>query len=134
MWATLCIQTRIGQPQPLHGPAMRQMLRDDLLHVPHINKPIPDRIRIDHHHRPMLALIQATQLIGPDLPLQPGLLDRVFEGRLQLLAVLSGAAWTRSARVTLIRADKNMMLELSHFPVLLTLDVSLIPCAAHTGF
>ena len=134
MRATLCIQTRIGQPQPLHWPPMQQMLRDDLLHVLHMNEPIPDGIRIDHHHRPMLALVQAPQFIRPDLPLQPRLLDRVFEGRFQLFAPPPGTTWPVGLLIALVGADKHMMLELSHFPALLTLDVFVVPCAAHTGF
>ena len=134
MRATLCIQTRIGQPQPLHRPPMRQVFLDDLLHVLHLYKAIPDRVRIDHHHRPMLALVQASQFIRPDLPLQPRLFDRVFEGRFQLFASLPGATWPVGLLVALVGADKHMMLKLSHFPALLTLDVFGVPCAAHTGF
>ncbi len=69
MRATLSIQTTIRQPQTLHRTSMQQVLRHNLTHILRMNKPIPDRIRIHHHYRPMLALIQAPQLIRTNLPL-----------------------------------------------------------------
>ena len=65
---------------------MHQMLVHNLLHIPHMHKPIPDRIRIHHHHRPMLALIQAPQLIRSNFSFKPGFLHCILEGRLQLSA------------------------------------------------
>ena len=79
MRATLSIQARIRQPQPLHRPPMHQVFAHDLLDILHMNKPIPDRIRIHHNHRPMLALIQASQLIRANLALQTSLFHRILE-------------------------------------------------------
>jgi len=120
MQATLCIQARIGQQQPLHRPPMHQMLRHNLLHILHMNKPIPDRIGIHHDHWPMLTLIQAPQLIRPNFPLQPCLFQSILERRLQLSAALPATAQTRSTLIALIGTNKNVMLKLSHFPALLT--------------
>ncbi len=58
---------------------MYQMLVDDLLHVIRMNEPIPDRIGIDHNDRAMLTLIEASQLVGADLPLQTGFFYRILE-------------------------------------------------------
>ena len=69
MRTTLSIQARIRQPQPLNRASMHQVFADDLLDILHMNKPIPDRIRIHHNDRPMLTLIQAPQLIRANLPL-----------------------------------------------------------------
>jgi hypothetical protein len=114
MRAALRIQARIGQPQTLHRTAMQQVLLDDLPHVPGMHKPVPDGIRIHHHHRTMFALVQAPQLVRPDLPLQPSLLDRVLERSLQLSATLVGATWARCTLVAFIGADEQVMLELRH--------------------
>jgi hypothetical protein len=45
-----------------------------------VNEAVPDRIGIDHDDRAMLALIQASQLVGAHLALQTSLFHRVFEG------------------------------------------------------
>jgi hypothetical protein len=79
MWATLSIQACIRQPEPLNRTSMHQMFADDLLDILHMNEPIPDRVRIDHNHRPMLALIKTPQLIRTNLPLQTSLFHRIFE-------------------------------------------------------
>ena len=84
MRTTLCIQARIGQPQPIYRPPVEQMLVHDLLHIPRIDKPIPNRIRIHHQGRSVLALVQARGLIHPDFSLQSSLFNRLFKGRLQL--------------------------------------------------
>jgi hypothetical protein len=134
MRATLCIQTRIGQPQPFDGPPAQEMFLDNLLHIPHVNEAIPDRIRIHHNNRSMLALVQASKLIGPDFTLQASLLDGILEGRFELFASPIGAARARSALFPFVDANKDMMLELRHCRYSYTRRFSLIPCAGHTGF
>ena len=112
MRATLCIQARIGQPQPLNRAPMHKMLVNDLFHISRMNKPIPNRIRIDHDNRPMFALVKTAQLVSAYLALQSGVLYRVLESRLQLPAMLPAAAWPRSTLVPLVSANKNVMPEL----------------------
>ncbi len=112
MRATLGIEARICQPQPFHGPSMHKMFVHNLIHIFHVNKPIPDGVWIDHHNWPMLALVQATQFVGADLSLQSGLLHRILKSRLQLPAVLPAATWPCGAFVPLIGADKNVVLKL----------------------
>jgi hypothetical protein len=90
------------------------VLDHNFLDILYPDKPVPDRIWIHNHHRPMLALVQATCLIHPNSSLQPGLLHSVLESRFQLRTTGSGAAWTRSVLVTFVGADKNMMFELCH--------------------
>jgi len=112
MRASLGIQARIRQPQPLHRPAVHKMFSHNLLHIFHMHKPIPDRIRIDHHDRPMLALVETAQLIGANLPLQSRVLHGVFESRFKLPATLLAATGPRRVLVPLIGTDKNVVLEL----------------------
>jgi len=111
MRATLRIQASVRQPQPLHRPPMYKMFVHDLVHIFHVNKPIPNGIWIDHHNRPMLALVQATQFVSADLSLQSSLFHCILESRLQLPAVLSAATWSRCAFVPLIGTNKNVMPE-----------------------
>jgi hypothetical protein len=58
---------------------MHQVLADYLLDILHMNKPVPDRIGVDHDDRSMLALIEAPKLIRANLPLQAGVFHRIFE-------------------------------------------------------
>jgi len=58
---------------------MHQMFADDLLDILHMNEPIPHRIGIHHDHRPMLTLIETSELIGADLALQTSLFHRILE-------------------------------------------------------
>jgi hypothetical protein len=112
MRATLRIQARIRQPQPLQRSSMHKMFVHNLVHVFHVNKPIPDSVRVHHHNRPMLALVQATQFVSADLSLQPGLLHGILESRFQLPAVLPAAAWSSGVLVPLVGTNKNVMPEL----------------------
>jgi len=112
MRTTLCIQTRIRQPQPLDRTPMHQMFIHNLLHISYMNEPIPHRIGIDHYNRSMLALVKTAKLIRTNLPLQSRSLHRILEGRLKLPAAFVQATRTRSALVTLIRANKYVMLKL----------------------
>jgi hypothetical protein len=112
--AMLGVQAGFGQPQTLYGTAMQQVLLDDLAHVPGMHKAVPDGIGIDHHHRAMLALIEAAQFVGADLPLQTCILDCVLESALELSATFFGAAWAVRALVALVGTDEEVMLELWH--------------------
>jgi len=107
---------------------MNQMLLHDLLHILHVDETIPDRLRIDHHHRPMLALVQTPGLIRPYRPLQPRILDRVLESPFQLPAAFAPATRPCRILVAFIRADKQMM------PKLCQIDIPSLParlCDAH---
>jgi len=60
------IDALLRQHQPLNKPTMHQMLRDNLVHILRRHMAIPDRLRIHHHGRPMLALVQTPGLIRPN--------------------------------------------------------------------
>ena len=112
------IHTAIGKPQPLHRPSVRDMFLDDLGHILWLHKPIPDRLRIDHYRRPVLALVQAAGLVGPHGRLQPGGADRLFEQLVQLALAVRCAASSGAARLPLIRADEQMSLKARQYPLL----------------
>jgi len=73
------VDAGLSQTQPLHRTPLPQMFAHDLLHIARMHVAVPDRLRIDHHHRPVLALVQAAGLVGPNSMLQTGFLDRVLE-------------------------------------------------------
>lgn len=57
------IQAFLGDRQPLDGPSMQQMLPHNLVHIFRLYKAIPDRVRINDHRGPVLALVQATGFV-----------------------------------------------------------------------
>jgi hypothetical protein len=118
MRASRCIQTAIRQNQPLHRSTTNQVLLDNLVYVGRLHKAVPDLLRIHHHDRPMLALLQATGLVRP---------YRVFESRrscfflkksMQFPFAIVGAAAARSRRVALVCADENVPFKLRQLPPL----------------
>lgn len=112
--AMLGIETRAGQSKALHRAAMNQVLGDDLIDVFQVNEPIPDGLGIDHNDGAVLALVKTAGLIGADLVLEAGVLDRVLEGRFELLAAVGKAAWTGGRFVALVGADKEMVFKFRH--------------------
>ena len=89
MWTALSIETRIWDHQPFHNRVARNVLIDDLIYVRHCDPAIPNRLRINHHRWPMLALVQASGLVGSDLAFQPALCQSGLERLMQF----SAASW-----------------------------------------
>jgi hypothetical protein len=85
MRARFRVQTAFRKPQPLHRPPSNQVLPHDLFDVAYLHKPVPDRLRIDDDHRPVLALVQSSGLVRADLMLQTHMLDLVLERPFKLL-------------------------------------------------
>jgi hypothetical protein len=110
--ASLCVQTTIGQAQPLDRPAVDEVLLNDLADILQLHKAVPDRLGIDDNGGAVLALVQAPGLIGTNLVLQPSLLQCVLEGGFELLSAPGATAWARGALVALVGADKDVVLEL----------------------
>jgi len=79
MRTSLAIDTGIRQPQPLYRGSPYDVLLNDLLNVAWMNLAIPDGFGIDHHHRAVLALVQAGGLIGADLVLESSLFQGILE-------------------------------------------------------
>lgn len=114
MWAVLGIETGAGKSKALHGAAMDEVLGDDLFDVFKVNEAIPDGLGIDHDDGAVLALVEAAGLVGADEVLEASILDRVLEGRFELLAAMGKAAWTGGRFVALVGADKDMVFKFRH--------------------
>jgi hypothetical protein len=90
------------------------MLLNDLLDVTGVYLAVPHRLRIDDDHWPMLALIQAAGLVGPDLVLETGSLDRVLESRFKFFASVRKAARPGRRLVALVGTEEEMMFKKGH--------------------
>jgi hypothetical protein len=111
MLASLRVQARIGQPQPLDRLPAKNMRLDNLRDIRLGDVSIPNRIRINDHIRSVLALVEAARLIRPHAPLQPVLSQFLLEKLLQFAFGLRIATSPRMAHRTLVSADKNVFLE-----------------------
>ena len=78
------VDAGLRQAEPLHRPAVHNMLLDDLSDIFRLHEAVPDRLRIDHDGWPVLALVQTTGFVGPYRRLQAGGADRLLEQLLQL--------------------------------------------------
>ncbi len=83
MGTALGVETGIGQPKPLYGAAVEEVLGDDLLDILDVDEAVPDGLRVDHDDGAVLALVEAAGLVGPDMVLQSGFLDGVLDGVLE---------------------------------------------------
>jgi len=111
MRARLGINALLGQPQPLHRPPRHQVLGHNLLGIFRFHVPVPHRVGINHHRRPVLALVQAAGLVDPHLPSQSGLAAQLLQPRVQFALSIGGAARPRRIGGACVMADKNMAFE-----------------------
>src|SRR5215475_3007385 len=89
------IQALLLQEQTFHGPASDNMGIDDLVYVGKGNPAIPYRFGIDHDIRSVLALIEASGMIGPHLAFQATFGKFLFERLLEFGLAGRVAASTR---------------------------------------
>jgi hypothetical protein len=73
------IYAGIPQSKALNRLATDNVAVNDFVHVCRCDAAIPDRVRIDHDIRPVLALIEAARLIGSYSSLQSALGQLLLE-------------------------------------------------------
>jgi len=108
MRAAFVIQAFLGHAQALDGPAGDEMFGNNGLCVFRLDIAVPDRIGVDHNHRAVLALIEASGLINADAAGQPGFPDEMLQTRVQLAFPVAGAGRTGSVERANIVADKDV--------------------------
>jgi hypothetical protein len=93
---------------------MQEVFVHDLLYILELDEAVPDRLGIDDDNRAMLALVETARLVGTNEVLQSSVLNSVLEGGFELLSALGQAAWAGRVLVTLVGANKEMMLKFRH--------------------
>ena len=78
------------QSQPGHRLAVHQMAIDNLVDIGGGDPAVPDAVRIDHHRRAVLALVETARLVGADAAVQAVFGQRLLEGLLQALVCRPG--------------------------------------------
>lgn len=118
MRTTLHIEAGVRNDEPLHRSIPHNVIFQNLLHIRRLHPAIPDRFRIHHHRRSVLALIKASGFIRSHLPFQS---PRCHTG-LEELVNFGPRGITRSFGMSLrplVGADEDVSLKFRHF-----LDVS----------
>ena len=108
------VEAGICQPQSFHRLSFDDVRLNDLFHVRIGNVPVPDCFRINHHGRPVFALIQTAGLVRAYFPFHAERRELLFEELLQVSIALRIAASPRMSRRPLVPANENMMFKFCH--------------------
>jgi hypothetical protein len=111
MGAGFCIQALFGNAKTLDGMTAQQMLLHDGLGVFRSDIAVPDGLGINHHHGPMLALVQASGLVDAHLAGKACLFDELGEAGMQITFSINGTGGARSAGGAGVVTDKNVVFE-----------------------
>ena len=84
------------------------MLSNNLLRILRPHMAVPDSLRVNHQHRTMFALVQATSLVDANHPIQARSLSEFLQLRNQLARTIRSTGRARRALRTNVLADKNM--------------------------
>jgi hypothetical protein len=106
------IEAAFRKAQALDGTTADQVFVDYLLYILSFDEAVPDCVRVNDHGRTVLALVEATGLVGADPPRQTSRLDGVLELGVDLaFTLLVRAGGASAAELAGIGADENVTLE-----------------------
>ncbi len=108
MRAAFGVQTRIGDAQPLHGPAGDEVLAHDLFRVFGLDAAIPDGVRVDDDSGPVLALVEAAGLVDAHPAAQTGFARELLQARVQRAGSVTRAGGPRRIGRARIETDKDV--------------------------
>jgi hypothetical protein len=108
------IRRMTGHQEPFDDFALDNVALHQFRYIGFRADPIPGAFGIDHHARPIFAMIQTAGLIGPNGAFDSQPFHLFFEEGVQPLGPLIGTASAWVAFRPLIDTDKNMMGEGRH--------------------
>lgn len=114
MGTSSSVDAGIGQYQPLDGLSTDDVRTDDFLYVIFGDVSVPDGIGIDHHVGTVLTLIETSRLVGTDHVAHTMLGQNFLEMLLQCAFAVGVAASAGVVLVTLVGADKDVLLKFWH--------------------
>lgn len=94
MRTTLRVDALFRHPQPLHRPPFHQVYFHDFRRILRTHIPVPHRFRVNHHCRPVFALVQAAGFVDPHLISQSRLSRQLLQPSVQFALSILGARWT----------------------------------------
>lgn len=109
MRAVLRIQAFICDAQPFYRLAPDQMFPHNLVRVFRLDVAIPNRLGINHHRGPMLALVQTAGFVNPHASRQACFFGQLLQPRMKSARSIFGARRTGRALGPHIVANKNVV-------------------------
>lgn len=104
----------VGQSQVFKDLATENGMLNDPGHIFNTDSAIPDGLRIDHHNRAKLALVQAARLIGSDGSPNTCSLQFDAKGITERLVAFKVTTATRMPWRSCISANENMVSKCWH--------------------
>lgn len=114
VFAGRSVQAGVGQAKAFYRPAAKDVRLDDFLDVGFGDVSVPDGVGVDDDVGAVLALVEASRLIGADFAFQAALGQSLFEELLQFGFGGGIAASTGMTRGTLVSADEDVFIEFGH--------------------
>lgn len=84
VWTALSIETGVRNYEPLHNRVACDVLIDDFIHIRKRHSSVPNRLRINHHGWPVLALIKASSFVSTDFAFESALRQSGLKRLMQL--------------------------------------------------
>jgi len=112
--ATRRVQAVVGNQEALYRFAIDDVGLNDFVDVRGGHVAIPDRFGVHDNGGAVLTLVEASRHIGAHALFQSAQGQLLLELKLQLGLCLGIAAPARMARIALVAADEQMLLELGH--------------------
>jgi hypothetical protein len=106
--AALGVDALVGKTQTLNGPAAHQMLLHDLRGISGLHMAVPDGVGVNHHRRPVFALVQTEGLVDAHGGAETGRFRKLLQLGMEFAFSVGSAG--RAGRIggTDVVADKNM--------------------------
>jgi hypothetical protein len=108
MRAALRIDAPLSQPQPLDGPSAHQVLFHNRRRIRGLHVSVPHGLGINHHRRPVLALVQAEGFVDAHRGAQTGRLRQLLQLCVEIAFSIGSARWPGRIGRAGVVADKNM--------------------------
>ena len=111
------VQAIVGDQQVVEDLAPEDRPVHDAVHVLGPDPAVPDPLRVDHHGRPVLALLQAAGVVGTGQGPEPGRLQLSLERIAERLLAVRVAASPFVPGLTDIPAHEDVMGESRHYSI-----------------
>jgi hypothetical protein len=114
MFAGGGVETGVGDPEALDGLVSDNVGLDDFCDISQSHVAVPHGFGIDHDGGTVLALVEASGLVGTDCCLNASERKQALEFAMQVSAGGGVTATARMAFSALIAADEDVLFELWH--------------------
>ena len=111
MRAALGVQALVGQAQPLNGATGEQVFVHNRRCVSGLDVAVSNCFGVDHHHWPVLALVQTAGFVDTYAVAKTSCVDSFLQFSVQGAGSVASAGGTRCALGSRVAADKDVVIE-----------------------